>query len=249
LVDFSLNLEGKRIFITGSSSGIGLEVAKIASRNGAKVIIHGSNYSKLLTAFSQLEGDGHNYVHADLKTDEGLEIITNSIGNIDGFVVNAGVTYSSTLKNLNIDALMDVMNINVFSHILLIKSLYKNKQINNSGSIVITSSTASRVRASIGNIIYASSKGALEGFMGVATLEFASSGIRVNCVLPGLIDTGFIGKNGISSELYFDEIQSYPIKRLGTPTEVANGILFLLSTNSSYINGTSLIIDGGVSRL
>ncbi len=242
-------MAGKKILITGSSSGIGLETAIQASSLGAEVILHGTNDVKLNSAISKLHGSGHRYLKVDLKQEDSPSFIESQIDGIDGLVLNAGVTYTSTLRNLNIDKMLSVMDVNFFSNVLILKELLRNNKINKGGSIVATSSTASRIRASIGNVIYAMSKAAVEGYMGVAALELAKLDIRVNCVLPGLIDTNFIGNNGVPKDAYLNDISQYPLKRLGQPDEVSGAILFLISDSSKYITGTSIVVDGGVSRL
>jgi NAD(P)-dependent dehydrogenase (short-subunit alcohol dehydrogenase family) len=131
---------------------------------------------------------------------------------------------------------------------MLTKFLVKKKKIAKGGSIVYTSSTGNVFNAEIANGIYGATKCAIDGFMRTAALELAAKGIRCNSVNPGMTNTPAIhGLGSITTEQLEKDAQRYPLKRYGKPEEIAYGIIYLLSDASSFITGTALKIDGGVT--
>ena len=142
---------------------------------------------------------------------------------------------------------MNTMQINALSPILLTQGLIKKKKIRKGGSIVFVSSIAGHTRSSVGNSMYCASKGTISGFVKCVTKELVVKNIRCNEVLPGQIDTLIMSQGAVSDEQMSALASHIPMKRLGEPEEVAAGIAFLLSDAASYITGSSLIIDGGLS--
>lgn len=239
------SLVNKTIFITGASSGIGRATAIECSKLGAKVIITGRNKERLNDTFLQLEGDIHMQLIADLNNNEEVNKLIDLLPQIDGCVQNAGIIKSTLTPFITEANLNEVLQINTITPIIMIQSIIKKKKLQKNASIVFTSSISGNNIASLGNVMYSTSKAAINGFVKNAALDLASKKIRVNTVTPGMIKTD-IYNNGVISEAQLKEDEkNYPLKRYGEPEEVAFAIIYLLSDASSWVTGTNLLIDGG----
>ena len=241
------SLEDKTILVTGSSSGIGKATAILCSRLGASVIITGRNEARLKETFSELEGDNNKYIVADLSTSEGLTLLVDEITELDGLVNNAGINKILPIQFVTEQELMTTMQINALSPIMLTQKIVKKKKIKKGGSVVFVSSIAGHTRSSVGNSMYCASKGTITGFMKCVSKELVIKKIRCNEVLPGQVDTPIMSQGAVTDEQMSALASHIPMKRLGNPEEIAAGIAFLLSDAASYITGSSLIIDGGLS--
>jgi NAD(P)-dependent dehydrogenase (short-subunit alcohol dehydrogenase family) len=242
------SLEEKVILVTGASSGIGRGIAIECSKMGAKVIINGRNFERLNETFSLLYGDGHLIIQADLSNQSELEKLVELLPLINGCVHSAGIPQMCAVKYLNRETLNEIFNINTFGPMLLTSLLLKKKKFHKKSSIVFVSSISGVNTANNGESAYASTKGAINGFVKVAALELAAQSIRVNSVNPGLVPTRILElSNTLFSE---DQLKDtmynrYPLKRFGTPEDVAYGTIYLLSDASGWVTGINLTIDGG----
>ena len=241
----SFQLNGKTILITGASSGLGACTAIECSKLGAKLIISGRNPDKLALIFNKLIGDGHIQLPIDLTENEQIEKLSLSIPNLDGIALCAGITKTLPVKFISKKAIDDVFQTNIFSSIQLIQKLLKLKKINKSGSIVFISSISTNY-ADKGNSIYAASKGAINSFSKVLALELSTQFIRANSIQPGFVPTDFLGAGIITDEQLQEEKKKYPLG-FGEPSDIANGIIYLLADASKWVTGTVLTIDGGVT--
>ena len=243
------SLENKTILVTGASSGIGKSIALECSKLGATLVINGRNEERLKATYDELDtsfGKQHQMIVADLTLDKGLEFLINQKIAFDGVSSNAGiVTGNKPIKFIETDDLLNVINTNTISHIMLAKMLYKKKLLNKNASYVITASIGGTVSHGPGNTIYGVSKGAIDSFMKYASIEFAARGIRCNSVCPGMIETPMINLDALTEEDKAKDAEKYLLKRYGKPEEVALLHAFLLSDASSYITGDSIVIDGG----
>lgn len=240
------SLEGKTILITGASSGIGRATAIECSKLGANVIISGRNEERLAETRNSLicqSGQEHMSIIADLTDEIQTTKLVESIDSIDGVVNNAGVNRIKPIHFIKMEDLDYIFHSNTFSSVTLTKMLVKKKKIKNGGSIVFTSSVSAFYNAP-GRALYASSKSALTSFMRSFAIELAEKNIRANAVHPGMIETNFIKEN-LSEEDLKKNISEYPLKRFGKPEEIAWAIIYLLSDASSWVTGTSMIVDGG----
>ena len=239
------SLEGKTILVTGASSGIGRATAIACSQMGAVVVVTGRNESRLQETLDALEGSGHQMIVADIANDDQIDYLVDQIPAINGLVNNAGITETCPTQFIKRDKLNRVMEVNTIAPILLTQRILKKKKIGKGGSIVFTCSISGTCVCGGGNVLYSASKGAIHGFMKNAALDLAHKGIRVNDVCPGMIDTHILDAGTISEEQLEIEAQRYPMKRFGKPEEVAYGIIYLLSDASSFVTGSSIVIDGG----
>lgn len=238
-------LEGKTILITGASSGIGKATAIECSRIGAKVVITGRDEKRLQETFNLLSGDGHELIVKDISNNEGITQLVEMTPQINGLFNNAGITVTKPISFISPGDLESLMSINLLTPVLLTNFLIKKKKILKGGSVVFTSSIAKNI-VSPGNCMYAASKGGLSAFMKGSAVELASKGIRCNAILPGMVETDILGKKGTVNEEQLEiNRQLYPLKRYGTPRDIALLAVYLFSDASSFMTGAELVIDGG----
>lgn len=240
------SLKNKTILVTGASSGIGRATAIECSRLGAICWLTGRDEERLKQTFSMLKGDEHHYVVADISTDDGIEFLVSALPALDGVVCNAGINKTSPIYFLKQTELEEVLNINIISPIILIRSLAAKRRIKSQASIVFTSSIDAVVPA-ITTAAYGASKAALTNFMKVCAKEFASRKIRSNAVHPGMTETPILDEMKMTTEEMAQDRQLYLLKRYGRPEEIAWAITYLLSDASAWVTGSVLTIDGGYS--
>ncbi len=239
-------LQGKTILVTGASSGIGATTAVECSKMGAIVIVTGRNEERLKQTFDHLDtsfGANHLMMIADLVDEASLNSIVEQIDILDGVVNNAGVNRVKPVTFIKQDDLDYVFQSNTWAAVNLTRLLCKKKKLRKNGSIVFTSSVSAFFNAP-GRALYAGSKAALTAFMRSFAIELADKGIRANAVHPGLVETKLIAENLTEEELR-NNLKEYPLNRFGRPEDVAWAIIYLLSDASTWVTGTSLIVDGG----
>lgn len=242
------SLEGKTILVTGASSGIGRGIAIECSKMGAKVVINGRNEQRLNETLSQLEGEGHLAIRADLSKQEDIDTLVAQCPDLNGVVHSAGIPKICGVKHIDRSLLEDIVNVNEIAPILLTSGLLKKKKIQKKSSIVFIASMSGVYIANIGEAPYSTTKGALAGFTKGAAFELAAQGTRVNTICPGLVPTSILD---LSNEMFSEEqlketmYGRYPLKRVGTPEDIAYAAIYLLSDASTWVTGINLLIDGG----
>lgn len=238
------SLEGKRILITGASSGIGQAIAIVCSKMGASVIITGRNKKKLDITYSLLVGEDNLSVVGDLTCKDDMERILSLLPQLDGVVHSAGVGQRKPCKLIDENDVDNVLNINFKAPVLLQAFLLSDKKIKRNASVVFIASHAAN-SPSIGNSVYSASKGAIISYARCLALELASRSIRVNCICPAMVWTDLIYEGGLTKEdLKKDQLQ-YPLKRYGNPDDVANLTVYLLSEAASWMTGACIDLTGG----
>lgn len=238
-------LENKTILVTGASSGIGKATAIECSRLGATVIVTGRNEERLDQTLSELEGEGHLAIVADLSSEEGINALVDQCPQIDGLVNNAGSTIMVPTQFISREKLIQVLEVNTVAPIMLTQQLLKKKKLGKGASVVITDSISGVKIASPGNVLYSTSKSAINGFVKNAALDLASKNIRVNAVCPGMINTHILDNGSVTAEDVEADMKKYPLRRYGKPEEVAYAIIYFLSDASGFTTGANLVIDGG----
>ena len=238
------SLEGKVVLVTGASSGIGQTTAIECSKMGAKVIVTARNEERLRNTFSQMSCDGHKMILADLTDPEQRDNLVLQVHDLDGVVLCAGRAMTSPFMFNTREKYDEVFNVNYFAPIELLRLLLKKKKIKKNSSVVFVSSTGGVYGYSPGNSIYGATKASIHSTMKFCAKELAPKGIRVNSVNPGMVNTHLAG-NTYSDADREKDMETYPLKRYGEPRDVALGIVYLLSDASSWMTGSSLIIDGG----
>lgn len=238
------SLEGKTILVTGASSGIGRGVAIACSKMGATVYINGRNQEKLDSTFKQLANGKHKVVAADLTDHNAVNLMMEDLPALDGVVHCAGIGQRVLCKSVTEQEVEQVMNTNFKSPVLLQQALLSNKKINKGASIVFIASIASW-SPSIGNAFYSASKGAIISYANCLSLELAPRNIRVNCISPAMVWTDLILQESIDNEQLKEDEKKYPLKRYGTPEDIANLAIYMLSDASAWMTGSNVMISGG----
>lgn len=242
------SLYGKTILITGAAGGIGSETARIVVGLGARAVLTDIREESLMALLKSLpipdEGN-HLAFTSDLTDETSLKALVEACPQLDGLVCNAGVMKLTPVPFINSEELQRIQSINLNAPILLTKSLIRKKKINKGGSIVFTASAAGVFRVSLGNAIYATTKCGIDAFMRTVALEMGPKGIRCNSVNPGMVETALIG--GFSEEERQKEMLNYPLGRFAKSEDIAYGVAYLLSDASSFVTGTALKIDGGMT--
>jgi NAD(P)-dependent dehydrogenase (short-subunit alcohol dehydrogenase family) len=243
------------ILVTGASGGIGAEVARLASARGVPVAVHYLRNKKAAKSLAQeiVSAGGRALpIQADLGREQDVVRLFDSaareLGPITGLVNSAGVVGGLTrVENVAAAALEDVFRVNVIGTILCCREAVRRMSTahgGSGGSIVNVSSLASRIGGAGEWVHYAASKGAVDTFTLGLAREVAAEGIRVNALSPGIVATDLHAKAGAPDRLE-RLAPGVPMKRPGTPVEVAQAILWLLSGAPAYITGSILEIGGG----
>ena len=248
-------LEGRRAVVTGGGSGIGRASAIRFAREGASVLVVGrAGNAEEVAAAIRAEGG----VASAMITDAAVEvnvaaIVTRCVdefGGLEVFFANIGVTGTNTpLLEQTVDEWSEVYRINTISCFLAIKYAGRHMTAQGRGSIILTSSAAS-LRANAGAISYSASKAAVNNLAQTAANAFAGTGVRVNAVLPGLVETQLprtVLADGGGGGVEAKRGHGTPLKRPGRAEEIAAAAAFLASDDSSYVDGQLLSVDGGVS--
>jgi len=239
------NLQGKRILVTGASSGIGNAIAVACANAGAIVISTGRNRDALDSLTTSLDGDGHSYIVADLTDTADRDRLVQAIPPVDGVVHAAGIGQTLPAKFTTEQDVDKVFDINFKAPVMLQTQLITNKKIAKGASIVFIASITA-TKPMVGNSLYSASKAALVSYARVLALELAPRKIRVNCISPAMVWTKLLSTGGISLEQLKADEQTYPLKRYGQPEDIAPLSVYLLSEASSWMTGSNIDITGGI---
>ena len=237
-------LKDKTVLVTGASSGIGRGIAIACSRMGANVIVTGRNKDRLRETYERLEGEEHRILSADLADNTDIQSLVDELPTLDGIVHCAGIGQRILCKQLQDGDVDEVMTSNFKAPVILQTEILKRKRINKAASIVFIASIASD-SPSIGNAVYSASKGAIISYANCLALELAPRKIRVNCISPAMVWTDLIMKGGVTEEELKEDEQKYPLKRYGTPEDIAYLAIYMLSDASTWMTGSNVKISGG----
>lgn len=239
----AFSLEGKTVLVTGASSGIGRQVAKTVAEAGASVVASGRDEGRLESLLAELGGAGHRIVCADLSNDEAIKKLAEQSGKIDGLVYSAGVSALAPVRLASRSHVQGQLDLNYTGPFLLAQQLLLRNAIVAGGAVVFISSISAHIGVH-GVAAYGASKAALEAMAKVLALEVAKKKIRVNCLAPGLVETPMLAAARSTTGGLEETLAKYPLG-VGMPEDVANAAVFLLSTASRWITGTTLVLDGG----
>jgi NAD(P)-dependent dehydrogenase (short-subunit alcohol dehydrogenase family) len=238
-------LSGKVILVTGASSGIGKSISIELSKMGAQLIISGRNEARLIETMNSLQGINHTFVSADLTIENELKILIDQLPQLDGLVLSAGIVKTILFQYITLQDIKEIMDVNFFSPVILINMLVKLKKINKGASIIFISSISGNLCTWAGNSIYSASKAAINGIAKGLALDLAKKSIRVNTIMPGMIESDILDNNLITKEQIVEDVKNYPLKRYGKTDEIAYAAIYLLSDTTRWVTGTNLLIDGG----
>ena len=241
-----MDFEGKHIAITGASSGIGLETARILAQRGASVTLIARRAEQLEEAAKEL-GDKAAWAAADVGEREQLDAALDSAveqnGPITGLFANAGLTGGFTpLLEYPGELWDDTLRVNLTSVFWAVQKVLPAMVEAKGGSILVTGSMASK-RGMAMNPAYVASKHGLLGFSRAVAMEMAPHGVRCNCVIPGFIETEALAR--IPEEQRSMIAKRVPQRRMGSVAEMAEVAAFLLSDAASHVTGQDWAVDGG----
>ncbi len=249
-------LQGKRAIVTGAGSGIGRASARLFAEQGAKLLIADWNEESLAATQQLIEADGGHAL--TMKADTGNEadvkaLVGRALAELSGlevFFANAGISGNAwTLEDTSFEEFQNVLRVNLLGPFLAIKYASPHMAQQKAGSIICTASVAG-IRSGAGPIAYSASKAGVINLVQTTANGLRGSGVRVNAICPGLIETGmtqplFDVARARGKE---DRIgQLNPLLRAGQPEEIASAALFLASDDASYVNGQALVVDGGLT--
>lgn len=236
-------LVGKTILVTGASAGIGRGIAIACAGMGAQVILTARNIERLQETLTQLEGEGHTYIAADLTNEAERIALVEQLPILDGIVQCAGVGNRVPCKMLVQEDLDRVMKPNTEAPMLLQSLLLSEKKIKKQASVVFIASAAATMPVT-GNAVYSASKAALVAYAKCLAQELAPRQIRVNSISPTMVWTD-LALVGATVEQLQEAQLSYPLKRYGMPEDIANLAIYLLSDASAWMTGSNIEITGG----
>tara|TARA_B100001057_G_scaffold467045_1_gene524778 strand:- start:4367 stop:5110 length:744 start_codon:yes stop_codon:yes gene_type:complete len=245
-------LKNKTAIITGCNKGIGKEILKIFSENGAKVFacvrVIDEKFTAEITKLKNKNNSEIIPISFDLLNEDQIKDAAKKIlslsEKIDILVNNAGAIETALFQMTSSKKLKEIFEVNFFSQITLTQFILKSMIKNKSGSIINISSI-SGLDANVGRSAYSASKSALISQSKVLSREVGGYNVRVNCIAPGLVNTDMLNKN-TSSEIIEKMIQNISLRRIANPIDIANVVLFLSSDLSKYITGQVIRVDGGI---
>lgn len=242
-------LQDQIIYITGASAGIGLATAKCCLEQGATVVITGRNEDRLKKAEMELHKTSLNVIAHLLDVSNESDVINSlnniykKFGRIDGLVNNAPSIHTGKIIDLDMSSWKTNFKTNLDAVFLTTKTVLPWMMAAKKGSIVNIASVVG-LRGTAYMSGYGAAKSGLINFSKTSAIE-AAPNVRVNCVIPGAVQTPATERAIPSEDLMDATIQTIPLKRIAKPSELAAPIVFLLSSEASFITGADLIIDGG----
>lgn len=244
------SLESKIILVTGSSSEIGKAIAIECSKMGARLVLADCDAFAIKDLNSKLEGDGHLLFDYDLNDEKSLDKLMSQCPVLNGWCNACIYTKTLLLKFINSSSLSDLMAANIKMPVLLLQKIIKCKRIEKNSSVVFISSISGVYTVHYADSLNAISSGAISSFVKGAALDLSSLGIRVNSINISVIETEDLYRDSVLTESELDQKRNFfPLKRFGSPSDVALATVYMLSDASSWITGIHLPIDGGYTLL
>ncbi len=248
-------MKNKVVLITGALTGIGRATALAFAREGARIVISGRHEEegeKLVNELGKLGAEAE-FVRSDVRHEDDVRALVDKtvarFGRLDVAVNTAGTEGKpGPVTEQSAESYAATFDTNVLGTLLSMKHELRVMLAQGSGSIVNMSSTFGHTGGA-GASVYVASKHAVEGLTKSAALEASGSGVRVNAVAPGPIDTGMLTRFTGSDERKAGLIAGVPLKRVGKPEEIAESIVFLSSDRASFITGATIAVDGGKTAL
>jgi NAD(P)-dependent dehydrogenase (short-subunit alcohol dehydrogenase family) len=241
------------VLITGALTGIGRAAAFGFAREGNRVVVSGRHEDVGQTLAAELRefGGKAEFIRADVRREDDVRSLVDQavarFGRLDAAVNTAGTEgHPGPVTEQSADSYAATFDTNVLGTLLSMKHELRVMQAQGSGSIINISSTYGHLGAR-GASVYSASKHAVEGLTKSAALEAASSGVRINAVAPGPTETAMLNRFTGSAERKAGLVAGVPLQRAGEPDEIANAIVFLASSKSSFTTGQVLSVDGGKS--
>ena len=244
-----MSLAGRRILVTGASSGIGSGCAQVLSRLGARLVLVGRNEERLQALLAEMEGEDHLAVPFDLSDIETIPVwlkdLAQTGGPLNGLVHSAGVELTRPLQIMKFSEYRELMTINLDAAVALAKGFRQRGVATRPASLVLIASVGGMV-GQAGHAAYAASKGGVIALARSLALELVRDGLRVNTISPGLVETKMAAK--MFSELpvaQIEKIQGMHPLGIGQVEDVAHAVAYLLADTGRWVTGSNLVVDGG----
>lgn len=245
-------LHGKVAIITGSSRGIGKAIAEAFAREGASVVIASRKPEGVHAAAEEIKSAGFEAIGIPChvgKVDDCKALIASTIeryGKIDILVNNAATNpYFGPMQGLSLEALRKTFEVNIEGPFTLTREVVEHLQERGAGGSIVNTSSVLGTMASPLQGVYGMTKAALISMTKTLAKELGESGIRVNALAPGIVETRFASALVDNDEIREGILEKAAIKRVGVPEDIAGGAVYLASDESSYLTGHVLVIDGG----
>lgn len=243
--------QDKVVVITGGNGGIGMEISRAFSEEGAKVVLFAKDDQSAIDAAATELGNGAWGAAGDITSLDNLDSFYASVeqrsGKIDVLIANAGLCLPAMIADTDERTIDLSLNINVKGTFLTVQRALPHL---NDGAAVVMTSSISNVTGTPGLGIYGASKAAVRALARTMARELIDRNIRVNAVSPAPTDTETMAMPfAVPEEMKQEAIDAVPMKRLARPDEIAKSILFLASSDASFINGSELAVDGGTTQL
>ena len=239
------DLNNKNIIVTGASGGIGNSIVEKLSEHGANILASGTRIEKLEALKSKFKNV--KIIKFDIsqidKIEEFIENASKELGGLDCVINNAGITQDNLAIRMSIDEWKNVIDINLTSTFLMSKFAIKKMLKNKKGKIINITSVVGHT-GNLGQSNYTASKAGIIAMSKSLAIEYAKKNINVNCISPGFIKTNMTDK--IDDKFKETIISKIPAARLGEPKDIAYAVVFLASSQSDYINGETMHVNGGM---
>ena len=247
-----MELTGKVAIVTGGSSGIGQAISVLFAKEGAKVVIADVKSADEVVATIRNANGQAEFIKTDISKSSQVQRLVDEtlrlFGKVDIICNNAGVELLKSVSETTEDEWSRIIDINLKGPFLLTKSALPH-MINKKHGVILNTASQLGIVGAENFAAYCASKGGLILLTKALALELAKHGVRVNCICPGAIETPMLDREinleGRPEEAKIRFINKHPCGRLGTPEEVANAALFLVSDKASFITGEALLVDGG----
>ena len=242
------DLTGRRALVTGSTQGIGLALARGLAQAGATVVLNGRDAARLDAAAQALRAEGFNVetLSFDATRHEAVRAAVDGFeaetGPIDILVNNAGITRDGTLHKMTEEQWRSVVDVDLGGCFNMCRAVIEGMRERRFGRIVNISSV-NGLSGQFGQTNYAAAKAGVIGFTKALALEGASRNITVNAIAPGYTDTGMVA--AVPQDALEAVLAAVPVGRLGTPQEIARGVLYLVEDEAGFVTGATLSINGG----
>lgn len=242
----SCNFENKVVLITGGSSGMGKCHVEHFANKGAIVYFTDIKEQEGMALANQL-GQNVHFIAQDVASEQDWQHVANVIeqqqGKLDVLVNNAGIVTYAPIGQMSLEQYMRVVNVNQTSIFLGLSTMLELLKKGQNPSVINISSIAG-IKTSPGGVAYSSSKFAVRAITEVAAQEFAPFGIRVNVICPGAVETPMLVQEDTKAAVE-QFAKKIPLCRIGQPEELTKTVLFLASEDSSYMTGSTIVVDGG----
>ncbi len=249
-----ISLDGKVAIVTGAASGIGLATSKLFAEMGAIIVLIDINESDGIVITEQIRETGGKakFFRCDVTSDSECKKTINAIykefGKIDILFNNAGVIRRKNVVELEEKDWNLIVDVNLKSIYLLSKHVIPI-MIKGSGGSIINNGSGWGIKGGSNAVAYCAAKGGVVNMTRAMAIDHGKHGIRVNCVCPGDVDTpllrGEAKQLGVDEDMFMKEAAERPLNRVGNPEDIAYAVLYLASDLSSWVTGTSIIVDGG----